>query len=127
VLDRQSATLWLGDLVFIGHLPVLDGNLKGWLAVLQDLKREGAKRLVPGHGPVLAPGPAAIGPTEAYLKQLQTDVNAALDAGLTLSETVEHLGTPPEPPELRIAGWSLVDAFHRRNVTAAYVELEWSK
>jgi quinoprotein relay system zinc metallohydrolase 2 len=124
VRDRTSATLWLGDLVFVGHLPVLDGNLKGWLAVLQGLKREAAQRLVPGHGAVLAPGPAAFDATERYLTQLQSDVGAALDEGLTLSQTVARLGSPPES---RMAGWLLVDAFHRRNVTAAYAELEWSK
>ncbi len=124
VLDRTSGTLWLGDLLFAGHLPVLDGNLKGWLAVLQSLKREPAQRLVPGHGPVLVPGPAAFEATERYLTQLQLDVSAALDEGLSLSETVARLG---EPPESRMAGWLLVDAFHRRNVTTAYAELEWAK
>ncbi len=124
VRDRTSGTLWLGDLVFVGHLPVLDGNLKGWLAVLQGLKREAAQRLVPGHGAVLAPGPAAFDATESYLTQLQSDVGSALDEGLTLSQTVARLGTPPES---RMAGWLLVDAFHRRNVTTAYAELEWSK
>jgi quinoprotein relay system zinc metallohydrolase 2 len=124
VRDRTSATLWLGDLLFVGHLPVLDGNLKGWLAVLQSLKREPAQRLVPGHGAVLAPGAEAFDATERYLTQLQSDVSDALDQGLTLSQTVARLGTPPES---RMAGWLLVDAFHRRNVTAAYAELEWSK
>ena len=124
VFDRASGTLWLGDLLFVGHLPVLDGNLKGWLAVLQDLKREPALRLVPGHGPVQAPGPAAFEATERYLKQLQSDVSAAIDEGLSLRETVARLG---EPPESRMAGWLLIDAFHRRNVTTAYAELEWAK
>jgi hypothetical protein len=26
-----------------------------------------------------------------------------------------------------MAGWLLIDAFHRRNVTTAYAELEWAK
>ena len=124
VLDRRSATLWLGDLVFIGHLPVLDGNLKGWLAVLQKLRLLNAARIVPGHGPVLTPGPAAFDPTESYLQQLRADVSAALDQGLSLSETVERLGSPPPT---RLAGWLLTDAFHRRNLTTAYAELEWAK
>jgi quinoprotein relay system zinc metallohydrolase 2 len=124
VRDRTSATLWLGDLLFVGHLPVLDGNLKGWLAVLQSLKREAAQRLVPGHGAVQAPGAAAFDATERYLTQLQSDVGAAIDEGLTLSQTVARLGNPPES---RLAGWLLIEAFHRRNITTAYAELEWSK
>ena len=31
VFDRNSGTLWTGDLVFLDHIPVLDGSLKGWL------------------------------------------------------------------------------------------------
>ena len=124
VLDRASGTLWLGDLLFVGHLPVLDGNLTGWLQVLQRLKREPAERLVPGHGPVQVATPAAFEATERYLLQLRTDVNAALDRGLSLAQTVELLGSASES---RLTEWLLTDAFHRRNITAAYAELEWAK
>ena len=124
VLDRRSATLWVGDLVFIGHLPVLDGKLQGWLSVLQNLKRETATRIVPGHGPVLAQAPEAYAPTVSYLEQLKTEVSAALDKDLSLSETVARLGTPPAE---RLVGWLLTEAFHRRNITAAYAELEWTR
>ena len=37
VIDRKTGTLFAGDLVFMQHLPVLDGSIKGWIAVMQDL------------------------------------------------------------------------------------------
>jgi quinoprotein relay system zinc metallohydrolase 2 len=126
VFDRRSATLWLGDLVFIGHLPVLDGKLAGWLAVLPRLRELPATQLVPCHGPVLRNEPAAFEPTLVYLSRLDRDVRAALTQGLTLSETVARLGDAPAagaPDE----PWLLAQHFQRRNVTTAYAELEWSQ
>ena len=120
VLDRSSGTLWLGDLVFEGHLPVLDGKLAGWLQVLDGLAGVRARRAVPGHGRVFDDWPAALQPTRRYLQKLRDDVNAALDDGASLSQAVERLGRAPE-------GWLLGEAFQRRNVTAAYAELEWSR
>lgn len=120
VLDRASGTLWLGDLVFEGHLPVLDGKLAGWLQVLDALAGMRATRAIPGHGRVFEDWPSALQPTRRYLQTLRGDVNAALDDGASLSQAVERLGLAPE-------GWLLGDAFHRRNVTAAYAELEWSR
>src|SRR5262249_23127614 len=34
VLDRQTGTLLLSDLLFVERIPSLDGSLKGWLAEL---------------------------------------------------------------------------------------------
>ena len=37
VLDEQTGTLFAGDLVFLPHVPVLDGSLRGWLNVIDEL------------------------------------------------------------------------------------------
>ena len=123
VLDRGSDTLWLGDLVFRVHLPVLDGKLLGWRAVLQSLRGLSASLAVPGHGPVMRDWPAGLEPTATYLQHLDDEVRTALRAGWTLAETVSRLGAGPAASR---SGWMLVEDFHRRNVTAAYAELEWS-
>lgn len=120
VLDLASGTLWLGDLAFDGHLPVLDGRLQGWQAVLADLARlPGVRRAVPGHGRVSQDWPAALQPTAGYLGALRREVEAALDAGRSLEETLDNTRWPE--------GWLLAQDFHRRNVTTAYAELEWTR
>lgn len=120
VLDVTSGTLWLGDLAFASHLPVLDGKLLGWRAVLRELRTVQATRAVPGHGAVMTDWPADLGPTEAYLARLEMDVRKALRDGLSLSQTVARLG------DASPQGWQLTQEFHRRNITAAYAELEWA-
>ena len=51
VLDEQTGTLFAGDLVFLAHIPVLDGSLRGWLKVIDELGTLPARRVIPGHGP----------------------------------------------------------------------------
>ncbi len=121
VLDLQTRTLFLGDLWFVGHMPVLDGRLKGWLAVMDQLQQVPVALAVPGHGAASAHWPAAAAPQRAYLLALQRDVRAALKQQLTLRQAVEQLA-PPEGQR-----WLLAELFHRRNVTAAFAELEWEE
>ena len=119
VFDHESRTLWLGDLLFVGHVPVVDGNLRGFLAAIEAIKTLPADRAVPGHGRALA-WPETIVKEERYLWRLLEDVRAAIKAGRTLAETIATVDKGSEQ-------WLLFDKFHKRNVTAAYAELEWEE
>jgi quinoprotein relay system zinc metallohydrolase 2 len=120
VLDEATGTLWLGDLLFVEHIPVVDGSLRGFLAVIGELKTLPARQAIPGHGRAGA-WPAAIVPEEAYLKRLLGDVRAALAARTPISKAVDSIDCDDAER------WQLVDRFHKRNVTAAYTELEWEQ
>lgn len=119
VLDRASDTLWLGDLAFVGHLPVVDGSLRGFIAVTDELSTMRVVHAIPGHGRISA-WPAALAPQSRYLRGLAADVRAAIKSKQTLAAAVATVGYGADE-------WQLVDAFHKRNVTAAYAELEWEE
>ncbi len=121
VYDRRTRTLFTGDLVFAGHLPVLDGKLAGWLATLGELQALDVALAVPGHGEPSRDWAALLAPEREYLLSLQREVRAALRAHRTLAQAVESI-TPPAGSR-----WLLAEHFHRRNVTAAYAELEWEE
>ena len=119
VYDARTRTLFASDLLFVSHLPALDGSLRGWLGVMAELRRLDVASVVPGHGAVSADWPAALDAQTAYLNGLLRDTRAAVRAPLTIQQAIERSKPPDSPP------WLLTDRFHRRNVTAAYVELEW--
>lgn len=119
VYDQRTRTLFASDLLFVQHVPVLDGNLRGWIAVMTELKRLDVAMLVPGHGPVSSDWPAVADAQVDYLNALLRDTRAAIKDGLTIQQAVDRIGVPPG------SHWLLTDRFHRRNVTAAYAELEW--
>lgn len=53
VLDQQTKTLFAGDLVFLTHIPVLDGSIRGWLRVMDELSSLPAQRVVPDRKSVV--------------------------------------------------------------------------
>jgi quinoprotein relay system zinc metallohydrolase 2 len=118
VLDESTGTLFGGDLVFLRHVPVLDGSITGWLALLDDLASIAAQRVVPGHGPVAA-WPAALDDERRYLMRLATDVRGAIERGDTIGAASQTAG------ESERARWELFDESNARNATAAFSELEW--
>jgi len=118
VFDQSSATLFAGDLVFVKHVPVLDGSIKGWLGVIDELARMPAARVVPGHGPV-GPWPDALAPERRYLQRLAQDVRGLIDRGTTLRAATESAGASESER------WDLFQEYNARNATAAFSELEW--
>lgn len=118
VLDETTKTLFAGDLVFLRHIPVMDGSIRGWLALLQELETVPAVRVVPGHGPV-TDWPAALTDERRYLSTLLSDVRALNRKGEPI-RTVADKAAGSER-----AHWELFDDYNARNATAAFSEIEW--
>lgn len=121
VYDEQTQTLWLADLLFVEHVPTLDGSLMGWLATLNDLAAWPVKRAVPGHGAVREDWPKALEPEKQYLLMLRDEIRALIKHGGTLEEALASVGLTAKPQ------WALFDDYHKRNVSAAFAELEWEE
>jgi len=119
VFDRQTGTLWTGDLVFMERAPAVDGTALGWLKALDTLAALPAQRAVPGHGPPAAPWPDAAAGLRRYLEQLVTGVRAVQKSGGTIQRAIAEVAAQEK------TRWQLFDEYHPRNVTAVFAELEW--
>jgi quinoprotein relay system zinc metallohydrolase 2 len=120
VLDKKTGTLFLGDLLFVEHVPALDGSIRGWLALLDQLnQRTDIARVVPGHGPASVPWPAAMAAEQRYLGRIGDDVRALIKQGKTIQEAMATAGLSEKD------AWLLFPEYHARNVSAAFAELEW--
>jgi quinoprotein relay system zinc metallohydrolase 2 len=118
VLDQQTGTLFAGDLVFLTHVPVLDGSIRGWLAVLDQLGAIPAHRVVPGHG-VVSEWPAALADERRYLEKLAADVRGLIGGGRPITVAADSAAASERPR------WELFDDYNARNATAAFSEIEW--
>lgn len=118
VLDAASGTLFAGDLVFLAHIPVIDGSIRGWLAILDQLAATPAQRVVPGHGMVAA-WPQALAAERGYLEKLATDVRALIKSGAPLTAAAQTAGASEQ------SRWNLFEDYNARNATAAFSEMEW--
>lgn len=119
VQDTATGTLFLGDLLFVRHVPALDGSIRGWLALMASLEQVAATRAVPGHGPPSVAWPEAMQPQRQYLESISADVRRMIKQGRSIAEAAATIGLSEKD------AWLLFDAFNARNVTAAFAELEW--
>jgi quinoprotein relay system zinc metallohydrolase 2 len=118
VLDPATKTLFAGDLVFLRHVPVLDGNIKAWLHLLDDLAALPAERVVPGHGPVRA-WPQALTDERRYLETLASDIRKDVTDGTPIAGAAKRAAATER------GRWDLFDDYNARNATAAYSQFEW--
>jgi quinoprotein relay system zinc metallohydrolase 2 len=118
VSDEQTKTLFAGDLVFLDHIPVMDGSIRGWLRVIDALAALPAQRVVPGHGAV-SEWPAALADQRRYLETLASDVRSAIARGEPITAAADTAAASERPR------WQLFDDYNTRNATAAFSEIEW--
>lgn len=118
IYDPLTDTLWLADLLFLEHLPVIDGSLKGWLAEIEQLERHPYKVVIPGHGPIVTDWPQSLQPEKRYLQSLLTDIRSLIKHGGFLEQALDSISYEAK------AEWKLFEDFHRKNVSTAFAGLE---
>ncbi len=118
VFDEQTGTLFAGDLVFLTHIPVLDGSIRGWLKLMDELSAVPAQRVVPGHGSV-SNWPGALVDERRYLERLAADVRGLVAGGKPITVAADTAAASERPQ------WELFDDYNARNATAAFSEIEW--
>jgi quinoprotein relay system zinc metallohydrolase 2 len=121
VFDHKSATLWTGDLLFVERTPSIDGDIKGWLAVINELKTHEAEFAIPGHSSSLkdANWKKQLNDQERYLWTLLNDIRASIKKGEVMEKA---MGTAAASER---SYWQLFDIVNRRNVNNIYPTLEW--
>jgi quinoprotein relay system zinc metallohydrolase 2 len=119
ILDETTGTLFAGDLVFLQHLPVIDGSVVGWLKSMDALSKIPAHLVIPGHGPIGVPWPQALDAEKSYFLKLTQDLRGMISKGTDIAVAAH------EAAQSEAGKWQLFDAYNPRNATTAYAELEW--
>ena len=75
--------------------------------------------VIPGHGPAAIGEAADWDKLLAYLTTVREEIRIVINDLGTIEEATVTVGLSERQ------NWELFDQYHRRNVTAAFVELEW--
>ena len=119
VFDEKSGILFGGDLVFMQHVPVIDGSILGFVAAIAELEKIPARQVVPGHGPAVADWPQALAAQKAYFERLGADLRRLIAQGAGVGVAAASAGQSEKDK------WTLFGDYNPRNATAGYAELEW--
>lgn len=88
ILDRTTGVLFAGDLVFLDRAPTTPhASIARWRQSLDALAALGARKTVPGHGPVHA-GSAGIEQTRKWLIWLDQTLSHSAAQGLDMVEVM---------------------------------------
>jgi quinoprotein relay system zinc metallohydrolase 2 len=119
IFDEKTKTLFTGDLVFLQHVPVIDGSIIGWLKAMNALASIPARLAVPGHGSIGVVWPEALNAEKAYLTKLTADLRGLVRKGADINAAAQTAG------QSEASKWQLFGIYNPRNATAGFAELEW--
>ncbi|MGR9108252.1 MAG: quinoprotein relay system zinc metallohydrolase 2 [Gammaproteobacteria bacterium] len=119
VFDLNTKTLWVADLLFVQHIPAINGSLNGWIQESEKLLSRDVRKMIPGHGPVPDDWHAPLKAQLRYLKKLRSEIRAIIRKGGFLEEALDAVGRSEKDR------WLLFGEYHKRNITRAFAELEW--
>jgi quinoprotein relay system zinc metallohydrolase 2 len=119
MMESKTNTLFTGDLLFIERTPVIEGDIKGLIAELENLKNSAAQQVVPGHGPVTKKWLEALNNEQRYLNALLIDIRSSIKKGESMESTMNTAATSEKDK------WLLFNVANRRNVNVLYPALEW--
>lgn len=110
--------VFVGDLVFNDRLPsIRDGDLKGWIENLDEVRTMDVDFIVGGHGEIV--DRTSIDMTYEYIKTLRDEVAALLEDGVDIAEAINMVKME------KFKDINFYDSMHRQNVEIAYRMLEW--
>lgn len=117
VLDRQSGTLFAGEMVGLKRIPdVRNADIAKWRAALKKLAASPASLLVPAHGPVSAPARSL--ELARYLADLRSEVEDAYERGVPMQDAAQAA------PLTLYSQWALYETLHSRNIHFTYLDIE---
>jgi len=119
VKDSKTSTLWSGDLLFVERTPSIDGDIKGWIQSIDQIKMQSLQKIVPGHGAIPPSWKEALANEQRYLTTLLNDVRNSIKKGEVMESTMSTAAQSEKDK------WVLFDIVNRRNVNNIYPGLEW--
>lgn len=119
VFDRNTATLWTGDLLFIERTPSMDGDTLSWLKLIPQLKAIPAKLAIPGHGTATEQWQAAFDKQQHYFETLLGDIRSQIKSGVPMEKAMDSAASS------EMGKWVLFNTVNRRNINILYPQLEW--
>ena len=120
VLDQTTKTLWTGDLLFVERIPVMDGSINGWIKVMDKLLEMDLNTVIPGHGSVQGKDwQTALNKQRNYFSAVRQQIRDIIFDFGTIDHATKTVALDQQ------SQWLLFDEYHKRNITASFVELEW--
>ena len=117
--DISTGTLWAGDLLFIERTPVVDGDINGFIDILDKFMSLNIKLVIPGHGTPTKNWKEAFKKQKNYFITLRNEIRQAIEEDIGLQKAIETVA------QSEAKKWELFDVQNARNINQIYPKLEW--